>query len=357
MDKNRYAARRENLRRLMKEEGLDALLISHPANRYYLSGFELHDGQCNESSGCLVISANGKDWLCTDSRFEETATALWDQERILVYRSPAVEDIRSLLKDKIGGVIGFEGNILSWNFVHRLEPGLELRDADGLVKALRIIKDEEEIALLEASARLNHEMLAWLPARLAEDGDEASIAWEIERYYRENGATECSFPPIVAKDEHAALPHYQPDNPAIITPNCLLLVDQGARLAHYCSDQTRTYWIGDKPTDRFRTVLEAVQEAQRQAIAALRPGLTGAEVHQIAVNCFAARGMANAFTHSLGHGVGLETHEEPRLGPRSKTVLKPGMIVTVEPGLYYPGWGGVRWEHMVLITEDGCRVL
>ena len=107
----------------------------------------------------------------------------------------------------------------------------------------------------------------------------------------------------------------------------------------------------------IRDRLETVREAQRRAIACLRPGVTGREAHQAAMDYFASRGKADAFTHSLGHGVGLETHEEPRLSPRSQTVLQPGMIVTVEPGLYYPGWGGVRWEYMVAITEDGCRVL
>lgn len=351
------AARREKLRRLMAREGIDALLVSHPANRYYLSGFELHDCQCNESSGCLIVARDGKDWLCTDSRYEEAAADLWEPDRIFLYHGPAAEEVRDLIRDRFRGVIGFESRILSWDFVRRLEPGLNLKEADGLVEELRVIKDEEEISLIERSARLNHDMLAWLPSILTAGGTEADIAWGIERFYREHGASENSFPPIVAQNAHAALPHYQPDRPAVITADSLILVDQGARLDGYCSDQTRTYWVGARPSDRFRETLDTVREAQRRALAALRPGMTGREAHQIAVDWFASRGVAEAFTHSLGHGVGLETHEEPRLSPRSATVLQPGMIVTVEPGLYYPGWGGVRWEHMALVTEDGCRVL
>lgn len=357
MDTHRFAARRERLRRLMARDDLDVLLISHPANRYYLSGFELHDGQCNESSGCLLVTRNGKDWLCTDSRYEEAAAELWERDRVFIYRGSAAEEVRGLIKDKTPGRVGFESKILSWDYVRQLEPGLDLQEADGLVEELRVIKDEEEISLLERSVKLNHDMLAWLPSILTVGNDEAAIAWSIEKYFRENGASENSFPPIVAKDAHAALPHYRPDNPAKITPNCHILVDEGARLNHYCSDQTRTFWVGDKPSARFLDVLETVREAQRRAIACLRPGVTGREAHQAAMDYFASRGKADAFTHSLGHGVGLETHEEPRLSPRSQTVLQPGMIVTVEPGLYYPGWGGVRWEYMTAITEDGCRVL
>ena len=361
MEQARYAARREHLREIMRREGLDALIVSHPANRFYLSGFELHDSQCNESSGCLIILQNGKDWLCTDSRYEEAAAEHWDRERVFIYKGPSAEEIRSLLKDRVSGRIGFEAAIVSHDFVTRLEPGLALEAADGLVEELRVIKDEAEVRLMEESAKLNHQLMEWLPSILTAGNTEAKIAWRIEKFFREHGATENSFSPIVAKDAHAALPHYnpfeEPHGPTEITPNCLILVDVGARLNHYCSDQTRTFWVGDRPEKRFLDMLNAVREAQRKAIAAIRPGMTGKEAWQTAVDSFAASGKEKAFTHSLGHGVGLETHEEPRLSPRSEKPLKPGMIVTVEPGLYYPGWGGARWEYMVVVEEDGCRVL
>ena len=201
-------------------------------------------------------------------------------------------------------------------------------------------------------------MMAWLPSLLASGGTEAEIAWGVEKYFREHGASESSFPPIVARDQHAALPHYQPEGRGSpIVPNSHILVDAGARLNSYCSDQTRTFWVGDRPSSRFLQVLGMVQEAQKAAIAALRPGMTGREIHQAALSSFAAHGVDASFTHSLGHGVGLEVHEEPRLGPRSSTVLRPGMVVTVEPGLYFPDWGGVRWEYMLAVTGDGCRIL
>ena len=130
LDQHRFAARRERLRRLMAREGLDALLVSHPANRYYLSGFELHDGQCNESSGCLIVTRSGRDWLCTDSRYEEAAAELWERDRVFIYQGSPAEEVRALIKDKAPGVVGFEAKILSWDYVRRIEPGLDLREAD-----------------------------------------------------------------------------------------------------------------------------------------------------------------------------------------------------------------------------------
>ena len=358
MDKNTFTARREALRRLMHEEGLKALLVTQPANRFYLSGFELHDCQCNESSGCLIVTADGNDWLCTDSRYEEAAAQLWERDRVFIYRASSSEALNALLKDICGtSPVGIEAEHLSWAYVQKLEPGLTLQPADGLVEKLRMVKDADEIRLIEASVALNHEMLAWLPSILVPGQDEASVAWAIEKFYREHGASELSFPSIVAKDANAALPHYAPERPVVFTENCMVLVDEGCRLDRYCSDMTRTYWIGDNPSPRFTEMLERVQEAQRRAIALLRPGVTGREVHMAAVDYFASCGMAEYFTHSLGHGVGLETHEGPRLSLRATEPLVPGNIVTIEPGLYFPGWGGARWEHMAVITEDGCRIL
>ena len=357
MDKDTFSARRERLRRLMHEENLDTLLVSLPANRFYLSGFELHDCQCNETSGFLAVRSDGKDWLCTDSRYEEAALSLWDAERVFIYRGRIAGELNAFLKSQPFGTIGFDAGHLSYGFVRKLEDGLDLTPSEGLVEKLRMVKDDEEIKLIEASVRLNHAMLEWLPSRLTPGSSEAAIAWDIEKYYREHGASELSFPSIVAMDENAALPHYSPEHPAVLKDGCQVLVDEGCRLGNYCSDQTRTYWIGGTPAPWFSEMLSRVKEAQRRAIAALRPGITGSQAHGIAAGYFTSCGVSRYFTHSLGHGVGLDTHEGPRLGPFSNDVLQPGMIVTIEPGLYYPGRGGARWEHMAVITEEGCRVL
>ena len=154
----------------------------------------------------------------------------------------------------------------------------------------------------------------------------------------------------------AALPHATPGQTRL-EPETPVLIDMGGRLNGYCSDQTRTWWIGENPSDEFRRTLDLVQEAQSRAIARIEPGATTAELHATAREYFAQHGAAEHFTHSLGHGIGLETHEGPGVGPIRPVMLKPGMVITVEPGLYYPRWGGVRWEHMVAVTENGHEVL
>ncbi len=352
-----FANRRQKLRRLIQNEGLDALLISHAANRYYLSGFELHDGQCNESSGYLLICANGQDYLCTDSRFDEVAQTLWDKDNIFIYSSP-LEDMRQFFKKIVkDGKVGIEAKILSHYAYAQLATGLNLVQADGLVEQLRIVKDEYEIACLEKSLQLNHQMFAWLPSVLNEGLSESQIAYQIENYFRKNGATELSFPCIVAKDIHAARPHHNPKDNIYLTENSHLLVDVGARYQNYCSDQTRTFWIGDKVDPKFEIMLNHVKQAQALAIEKLAPGITCKEAHLTALKYFEKYNLEKLFTHSLGHGIGLEVHEEPRLSMRSERILEAGMVVTVEPGLYYPDYGGVRWEYVALITEDGHKIL
>lgn len=354
--KTTYQNRREQVRRKLAEEHLDALLVSYPANRFYLSGFELHDGQCNESSGHILVQKNGKDILFTDSRFYEAAKSLWNEEDIFIY-SNQTEDMRKYLKDSVQGKIGFESKIVSHDFYENLSQGLELEPADGIVEELRLIKDEREIQAIKESAALNHKLFAWLPSTFKEGKSEADIALEIEMFFRKHGATENSFPPIVAINKHAARPHHIPDPDAKITENCHILIDAGARFRSYCSDQTRTFWFGEHPDSRFKSMLEQVQEAQSEAIKILKPGLPCSKAHLKAVEVFEKYGAEKAFNHSLGHGVGLDTHEEPRLSPRSSRLLQPNMIVTAEPGLYYGDYGGIRWEYMVRITEDGYEIL
>lgn len=351
-----YENRREKVREKLAEENLSALLVSYPTNRFYLSGFELHDGQCNESSGHILIRKNGKDILFTDSRFYEAAKTLWEESNIYIYSRQA-EEIRSYLKDNVQGKIGFESKIVSHDFYENIVQGNSLEPADGIVEELRVIKDEDEVCAIKESMALNHRLFAWLPEVFGEGKSEAEIAFEIEMFFRKNGAAENSFPPIVAFNLHAARPHHIPSSDVFLRENSHILVDVGARYKGYCSDQTRTFWFGEKPDSRFQTILGQVREAQSEAIKILAPGLPCSEAHAKAVEVFVKYGAEKAFTHSLGHGVGLDVHEEPRLSLRSKRPLKPNMIVTVEPGLYYGDYGGVRWEHVVRITEDGCEVL
>lgn len=354
------AARRNRLRKAIAARGLDAMLISHAANRFYFSGFELHDGQPGESAGMLAITVSGDDWLATDLRYAEEAASLWPKDRVFIYGGHAAKDMAGLLR-RLGAVIGIESKSASLSFFRALARHCGalpvLAAADGLAESLRMIKEPCEIAALRASFALNHAMLAWLERDISRFAgvSEAKLAWQVEKYFRENGAQELAFATIAASGVNAARPHAIPGADPV-SANGSLLVDCGCRVQNYCSDQTRSWWIGPNPSTQFARALDLTQKAQKAALAIMRPGVPCADVYAAARKVFEDAGVAEAFTHGLGHGVGLETHEAPSLSPRSSQVLEEGMVVTVEPGLYYPQWGGVRWEHTVLVESDGVSV-
>lgn len=356
MDNTIFETRRQNLKRLLAERDLPAILVTHAANRYYLSGFELHDGQCNETSGWLCITRDGQDYLFTDPRFDDAAKRHWDEDGICIYSANRLKTVGSFLKDNGYPRVAFEPEAMSIFDYEGLKEQLELVPAKELVEELRVIKDADEIARLKRSMDLNHKLMAFIEGQLEPGKTEKEVAWEIEKYFRENGAQELAFSTIVGVGPNAALPHCVPSEEKL-RENELVLIDTGCRYDDYNSDQTRTFWVGDTPSDRFKEVLEMVQGAQQAAIDVLRPGLSFFDGWKASWDYLEKRGVAEHFTHGLGHGVGLETHEPPRLSKFAKGELKPGMIVTVEPGLYWGDWGGIRWEHEVLITEDGCEVL
>lgn len=354
-----YALRREKLRPMLRDKKLNGMLISHAANRFYLSGFELHDPQCNESAGMLFISAtdSNRDWLLTDPRYLDAARRLWDSERIFIYSGANRDGIRKFLQEQVGaGLLGVESKSMSVDMFQFLGKDVALEPCQATVEWLRLFKDEHEIEAMKASAKVNHQVYERVPEFLIPGRTEAEIAWDIERTYRELGATENAFAPIVAVGTNAALPHAIPGE-TTVRENDMVLVDTGGRFADYCSDQTRTFWVGGAPSARFQETMERVQEAQAKAIEVIKPGVAFATAYAAARNSFAQYDVDSQFTHSLGHGIGLETHEPPSLGPKSVGEFRPGMIVTAEPGLYDPQWGGIRWEYMVLVTEDGVEIL
>ena len=351
-----FAARRDRLRAKLAEAGHTALLVSNAANRYYLSGFELHDPQCNESSGLLLVQVDGPDKLLTDPRFLDAARRLWSEDDIFIYSGRRYQQISQFLAKVHPGKLAFETRAMSVDTHARLAETLELAPSYGLVEALRRVKEPGEIERLDKSCALNQRVMEQVIDLAVPGLTEAQAAWRLERCFRDLGATELAFAPIVAADANAALPHAVPGE-TVISEESVLLVDMGGRYLDYCSDQTRTFWTGKRPPEHFRKALELTQLAQAKAMAALRPGLGTHEAYGVAKAFFQEYGVEKAFTHSLGHGIGLETHESPSLSPVADGVLTPGMVITIEPGLYYPEWGGVRWEHTVVITEDGCRVL
>lgn len=356
MNTDIFATRRERLRNALRERELDALLVSHAANRYYLSGFELHDAQCNESSGWLVVSADGDDYLFTDPRYVDAARRVWDDARIHVYTRDKFDLVCGTLQGRGIKTLGFEPKALHLFDYDKLASRMTLAQADNLVEDLRIIKDEDELRRMDASIELNHRLFEYIETRLEPGRTEEEISWDVEKFFRENGAEQLAFSTIVGVGPNAALPHANPGK-TVIRDNELVLIDTGCRLMDYNSDQTRTFWVGSAPSDRFKRTMDLVRGAQQAAIDIIRPGLTCVEAYEAAYAVFDKAGVAHQFTHGLGHGVGLETHEPPSLSRAAGGILRPGMVVTVEPGLYDPAWGGIRWEYQVVVTEDGCRVM
>lgn len=357
-----YATRRERVRERLKQENLSALLVSSAASRFYFSGFELHDPQPNESAGCLLIGQKPEDdWLFTDARYIVAAEQHWNPERVRIYGFDAMSVIGEAVQG-MGGTVGFEAKgllVSQWETLQKATVGTRFVAADQLVEDLRRIKDADEIAAMRTSCTLNHKLMAHVEQLLRTQPDnltETGLAWEIEKFFREHGATELAFASIVAYNANAAKCHCIPSPDVQLQGGGLVLVDVGCRLGDYCSDQTRTFWLGDSPSDRFTRTMEQVREAQNRGIAAIRAGVRACDVYAAAYSYFDEQGVADKFTHGLGHGIGLETHETPSLNRRNELVLTPGMVVTVEPGLYYADWGGIRWEYMALVTENGCEI-
>jgi len=356
MNTSVFEQRREALKRELKARELPALLVSHAANRYYLSGFELHDAQCNESTGWLVVTANGDDYLFTDPRYIDAARQVWEEKNLCVYAARKHAEVCSFLESKGVLSMGFEPKALHLFDYDKLREHVTLTSTENVVESLRIIKDDDEIKCMEEAIRLNHELFEYIEGQLIPGKTEQQISWEVEKFFRENGAEEMAFSTIVGVGPNAALPHAIPGETKI-RDNELVLIDTGCRFMDYNSDQTRTFWVGDTPSDRFKETMDLVRAAQKAAIDIIKPGLSYVDAYRASYAVFEKAGVEAMFTHGLGHGIGLETHEPPSLSRAASGILDAGMVVTVEPGLYDPAWGGIRWEYEVLVTKDGCRVL
>lgn len=356
MNTSIYQQRRDKLKRLLTEKNIPALLVSHAANRYYLSGFELHDPQCNECVGWLVVTAEGDDYLFTDPRYRDAAKQVWDEDKLFIYAANKHTMVSDTLKQNGIEAVAVEPKAMHLFDYEKLSELLEVSTADNVVEELRIIKDEDEIRRMDAAIDLNHKLFEYIEGELIPGRTEEEIAWLVEKFFRENGAEELAFSTIVGVGPNAALPHAIPGKTKL-RDNDMVLIDTGCRFEDYNSDQTRTFWVGDTPSDRFMETMALVKKAQQAAIDLIKPGVTYIEAYEAAYAVFEEAGVESMFTHGLGHGIGLETHEPPSLSKVAPGELKEGMVVTVEPGLYDPEWGGIRWEYQVLVTKDGCRIM
>ena len=330
----------------------DAFLIAFPANVRYLTGY-------TGSNGLLLLFASGEARFFTDPRYRIQAAAEVSCP-IKVSTGPLFPDVVSLIARKKIRRLGFEKSRLGYEQYEFLKSKLPVRCAleplASLVEKQRLVKSALEIALIRRSVDLNSKafekaLRTIRPGRTRE----ADLAAEIDYRMRKLGAERPAFETIVASAARTALPHAQPTQ-RILGKNELLLIDMGATLEGYASDMTRVLFLGH-PNERIKRIYGAVWEAQRAAVAAVRPGVTAGYVDRQARNVLKAYKLDKAFVHSTGHGLGLEIHEPPRLGKKEKTRLQEGMAITIEPGVYLRGYGGVRIEDTVVVTGTGCEVL
>ncbi len=354
------APRLEALQARIRRRGLDGFLVTQPDNRRYLSGYTACDHGIEETSGVLLIPARGTPLLLTDSRFILQAREEAAGYRVEQYRRGVIPLLEKLLPALSIRTLGFESHYILHATVLRMEKmarriGCGLVPLSNLVEGMRIIKDREEIGRLRKAVLLNEQVFRLVHSTIEPGMTEREVALAIELTMRELGAERPAFDTIVAFAGNAARPHAVPGERELNTGD-LVLIDMGLVLDGYCSDMTRTF-IAGRPEKTFTERLRLVRRAQLAATAAIRPGAICRDVDRAARRVIADGGYGDLFGHALGHGVGLAVHEEPRLSPRSRKKLRPGMVVTVEPGIYLPGWGGIRLENMVVVGEEGCELL
>jgi Xaa-Pro aminopeptidase len=347
------------VRELLPSHEIDALLVSGPENRRYLSGFTASDPDW----GMLLISAKAA-FLLTDFRYQAWARQEVRDFKVCTYKVDLADTLGEHLKDLKVRRLGFEAAHLTWRQHQRLtqavaDAGLRVawQPLEGLVEGMRQMKAGAELAVMRRALTLTETVMRQVAGELAPGLTERQVAWEIEKRLREGGAEGLAFPPIVAAGANSARPHHHPgDYP--LKAGEPIIIDMGARIDGYCADMTRTFIIG--PADEhFRKIYSLVRRAQARAEAELKAGMDSLAGDALAREVIAAAGYGEAFGHSLGHGVGLAVHETPNLSPSEarRSVLPAGCVVTVEPGIYLTGWGGVRLEDMVLLHPEGAEVL
>ncbi len=345
-----FRQRLRRLRSLLSREGLDALLVTYPHDIRYLTGFS------GEDSYALVT--NRSIFILSDFRFQEELKSLDSRVSIVIRKNSIGDAACALLQEVKPGVIGVQSEHISAAARAAIAGKIgekKLRDTSGLLLALRVVKDVSEVALIRKAAKIQQEaLLAVLP--LIEPGlSESLIAARLEYEMKARGATGTSFQTIVAAKANGSKPHYRPGTTRTALDRSLL-IDWGANLSGYCSDMTRTFALGRWPV-KLREVYQIVLEAHMAAIDAIRPGKTCSEIDGVARAIIDRSGYGKHFGHGLGHGIGLDIHEHPRLARGVDTRLEPGMVVTVEPGIYLPGIGGVRIEDDILVTSRGSTNL
>jgi Xaa-Pro aminopeptidase len=338
------------LRKTLTEHELDAIVVSQPENRRYLSGF-------TGSAGWLFISAE-RAILATDFRYFDQVGREAPEFQLAKITTNVDNLLPELVTDLTIERLGFESQHVTVDQLHswaQAAEGVEWVPLKDTVEAIRAVKEEDEIEALRRSVALTDAAFAHMLEVIEPGMTEQEAAWEIETYMRTHGASKVAFDLIVAAGPNGALPHARAGD-HIIQPGEPIVIDIGCVVEGYCSDMTRTFCLGE-PSARYLEVWNIVRKAQEAAEAAIRAGISGKEADSVARDLIAEAGYRGYFGHGLGHGVGLAVHENPRASPLSDQTLEAGMMLTVEPGIYLPGEFGVRIEDLVIIREEGVEIL
>jgi Xaa-Pro aminopeptidase len=349
-------ARLHQVRARLEQLQIDALLLTTPSNRRWVSGF-------TGSAGVLLISRDSARFA-TDSRYWEQVGRQCPEFELVQITGATTRVAADLLQETAGMTIGYEPAHLTmaayeqWTAAIAALPesaSPRLVPAPNAIEPLRMVKDADELDALTRAVKLGDEGMVHAISVIEPGMTERQLAWEIQRYVMEHGADDLSFSTIIAGGDWGAAPHAYPrDIP--LAAGSGVVIDMGVIVDGYCSDLTRTLCLGE-PDDQFKRVYDTVLTAQTMAEERVEAGMTGAEAHAIAATVIAEAGYGEYFGHGLGHGVGLDIHEAPRLAPTSEAILEDGQVFTVEPGIYIPGWGGVRIEDQCVMESGRARPL
>ncbi|MEN8231544.1 MAG: Xaa-Pro peptidase family protein [Thermodesulfobacteriota bacterium] len=350
----------EKIKAAIKRKSADALLVTQPENRRYLSGYTATDLSIAESSGVLLISGRGTPLLLTDSRYSLQAEKEATGFEVVSVRSSLLGALKKMLPQLGIRRLLFESHyLLHATAVKLIDMGqkqnIGMIPTSGMVEKLRKVKSADEIEKIRQAVGLNELVFQEIYQNLIPGQTEREVAIAIESAMMRKGAEEPAFPTIVATGPNAAVPHAVPSERAIKEGETVI-IDMGLKLNGYCSDMTRTVVLG-KSDKRTKEAIRLVRKAQRAALKTIKAGILAREADRAARKIIIDAGFGKCFGHGLGHGVGLAVHEPPSLNRMRRNKLQAGMVVTVEPGIYLPGWGGVRLENMVVVEEEGCTVL
>lgn len=335
----------KKIREALQVNHVDAFLITSPINRRYVTGF-------TGTAGTALITETDAKFI-TDFRYTEQAEAQVDGFQVIEHKQLMIDEIKHQLKEMKVKRLGFEKDYVTYSEYEMYRDAFEaeLVPISGWIEEIRLIKTDEELAVMKQAAKIADDAFEHIQKYLKPGVKEIEIANELEFFMRRKGATSSSFDTIVASGWRSALPHGVASTKEIASGE-LVTLDYGALYNGYCSDITRTVALGEIDS-KLKEIYDIVLEANERGLREIKPGMTGKEADAVTRNYIAENGYGEKFGHSTGHGLGLEVHEAPRLSSRSNQELKPGMVVTVEPGIYIPGLGGCRIEDDIVITKSG----